>query len=234
MRVHPRLPADMLDPALLRANPAELAHRLRASRGFELDVGRLEAMEADRKRIQVRTQELQNLRNTRSKQIGMLKAKGGDVSAVMAEVAGFGEELKASEVELDRIRADIEAIALGIPNIPDDSVPVGGDESQNVEQKRWGTPRVFDFDPKDHVELGARHGWLDGETAAKLSGSRFTVLRGQLARLHRALAQFMLDLHANEHGYEETNVPVIVNAESLYGTSQLPKLEAELFATQLG
>ena len=224
----------MLDPALLRANPAELAERLRASRGFELDVGRLEALEADRKRIQVRTQELQNLRNTRSKQIGMLKAKGEDVSAVMAEVAGFGEELKQSEVELDRIRGEIEAIALGIPNIPDDSVPRGGDESQNVEQKRWGTPRAFDFEVKDHVELGARHGWLDGETAAKLSGSRFTVLRGQLARLHRALAQFMLDLHTEEHGYEETNVPVIVNADSLYGTSQLPKFEEDMFATQLG
>ena len=224
----------MLDPALLRANPAELAERLRASRGFELDVARLETLEADRKRIQVRTQELQNLRNTRSKQIGMLKAKGEDVSAVMAEVAGFGEELKASEAELDRIRGEIEAVALGIPNLPDDSVPQGDDESQNVEQHRWGTPRAFDFEPKDHVELGARHGWLDGETAAKLSGSRFTVLRGQLARLHRALAQFMLDLHANEHGYEETNVPVIVNAESLYGTSQLPKFEEDMFATQLG
>ena len=224
----------MLDPALLRANPAELAERLRASRGFELDVGRLEALEADRKRIQVRTQELQNLRNTRSKQIGMLKAKGEDVSAVMAEVAGFGEELKQSEVELDRIRGEIEAIALGIPNVPDDSVPRGGDESQNVEQKKWGTPRAFDFEVKDHVELGARHGWLDGETAAKLSGSRFTVLRGQLARLHRALAQFMLDLHTGEHGYEETNVPVIVNADSLYGTSQLPKFEEDMFATQLG
>ena len=224
----------MLDPALLRANPAELAERLRASRGFELDVGRLEALEADRKRIQVRTQELQNLRNTRSKQIGMLKAKGEDVSAVMAEVAGFGEELKQSEVELDRIRGEIEAIALDIPNIPDDSVPRGGDESQNVEQKKWGTPRAFDFAVKDHVELGARHGWLDGETAAKLSGSRFTVLRGQLARLHRALAQFMLDLHTEEHGYEETNVPVIVNADSLYGTSQLPKFEEDMFATQLG
>ncbi len=224
----------MLDPALLRANPAELAERLRASRGFELDVGRLEALEADRKRIQVRTQELQNLRNTRSKQIGMLKAKGEDVSAVMAEVAGFGEELKSSEVELDRIRGEIEALALGIPNLPDDSVPQGSDESQNVEQKTWGTPRAFDFEVKDHVELGARHGWLDGETAAKLSGSRFTVLRGQLARLHRALAQFMLDLHTNEHGYEETNVPVIVNAESLYGTSQLPKFEEDMFATQLG
>ena len=224
----------MLDPALLRANPAELAERLRASRGFELDVGRLESLEAQRKQIQVRTQELQNLRNTRSKQIGMLKAKGEDVSAVMDEVAGFGEELKASETKLDEIRADIEAIALGIPNIPDDSVPQGSDESQNVEQKKWGTPRAFDFEVKDHVELGARHGWLDGETAAKLSGSRFTVLRGQLARLHRALAQFMLDLHSNEHGYEETNVPVIVNAESLYGTSQLPKFEEDMFATQLG
>ncbi len=224
----------MLDPALLRAHPVELAERLRASRGFELDVGHLEALEADRKRIQVRTQELQNLRNTRSKQIGMLKVKGEDVSAVMAEVAGFGEELKASEVELDRIRGEIEGIALGIPNIPDDSVPAGSDETQNVEQHRWGMPRVFDFEVKDHVELGARHGWLDGETAARLSGARFTVLRGQLARLHRALAQFMLDLHANEHGYEETNVPVIVNADSLYGTGQLPKFEEDMFATQLG
>ena len=224
----------MLDPALLRANPAELAERLRASRGFELDVGRLEALESQRKQIQVRTQELQNLRNTRSKQIGMLKAKGEDVSAVMAEVAGFGDELKASEVELDRIRGEIESIALGIPNLPDDSVPAGSDESHNVELKKWGMPRVFDFEARDHVELGSRHGWLDGETAAKLSGSRFTVLRGQLARLHRALAQFMLDLHSNEHGYEETNVPVIVNAESLYGTSQLPKFEEDMFATQLG
>ena len=224
----------MLDPALLRANPAELAVSLRASRGFELDVGRVEALEAQRKQLQIRTQELQNLRNTRSKQIGMLKAKGEDVSAVMAEVAGFGEELKASEIRLDEIRGEIEAIALGIPNIPDASVPRGSDESQNVEQHRWGTPRVFDFEVKDHVELGARHGWLDGETAAKLSGARFTVLRGQLARLHRALAQFMLDLHTGEHGYEETNVPVIVNADSMRGTGQLPKFEEDLFSTQLG
>ena len=224
----------MLDPALLRANPAELAVSLRASRGFELDVGRVEALEAQRKQLQIRTQELQNLRNTRSKQIGMLKAKGEDVSAVMAEVAGFGEELKASEIRLDEIRGEIEAIALGIPNIPDASVPRGSDESHNVEQHRWGTPRVFDFEVKDHVELGARHGWLDGETAAKLSGARFTVLRGQLARLHRALAQFMLDLHAGEHGYEETNVPVIVNADSMRGTGQLPKFEEDLFSTQLG
>ena len=224
----------MLDPVLLRNNPAELADRLRASRGFELDVGQLESLEARRKQIQVRTQELQNLRNTRSKQIGMLKAKGEDVSAVMAEVAAFGDELKASEVELDALRGRIEAIALGIPNLPDASVPLGSDESQNVEQKAWGTPRTFDFEVKDHVELGARNGWLDGDTAAKLSGARFTVLRGQLARLHRALAQFMLDLHAGEHGYEETNVPVIVNAESMRGTGQLPKFEEDLFSTLLG
>ena len=224
----------MLDPALLRANPAELAERLRTTRGFELDVGHLESLEARRKQLQVRTQELQNLRNTRSKQIGMLKAKGEDVSAVMAEVAAFGDELKASEVELDELRGQIEAIALGIPNIPDASVPLGGDETGNVEQKTWGKPRTFDFEVKDHVALGERHGWLDGETAAKLSGSRFTVLRGQLARMHRALAQFMLDLHAGTHGYEETNVPVIVNAEAMRGTGQLPKFEEDLFSTQLG
>jgi len=224
----------MLDPALLRANPADLAERLRASRGFELDVGRLESLEAQRKQLQIRTQELQNLRNTRSKQIGMLKAKGEDVSTVMAEVAGFGDELKASEVRLDEIRGEIEAIALGIPNLPDPTVPQGSDESQNVEQKTWGTPRTFDFGVRDHVELGVRNGWLDGETAAKLSGSRFTVLRGPLARLHRALAQFMLDVHTGEHGYEETNVPVIVNADSMRGTGQLPKFEEDLFATHLG
>jgi len=224
----------MLDPVLLRHHPAELAERLRASRGFILDVARFEALEAERKRLQVRTQELQNLRNTRSKQIGMLKAKGEDVAPLMAEVAGFGEELKSSEVELERIRAEIEAIAAGIPNLPDPSVPQGSDETGNVEQHRWGTPRTFDFAVKDHVELGARHGWLDGETAAKLSGARFTVLRGQLARLHRALAQFMLDLHTGQHGYEETNVPLLVNAESMFGTGQLPKFEEDLFSTRLG
>ena len=224
----------MLDPVLLRNHAADLAARLRDSRGFDLDVARLEALEADRKQLQVRTQELQNLRNTRSKQIGMLKARGEDVAAVMTEVGGFGDELKASELRLDEIRAEIEAIAAGIPNLPDASVPAGSDESGNVEQHRWGTPRAFDFEVKDHVALGERHGWLDGETAAKLSGSRFTVLRGQLARLHRALAQFMLDLHAGEHGYEETNVPVIVNADSMRGTGQLPKFEEDLFSTRLG
>lgn len=224
----------MLDPALLRTQPAELARRLRETRGFELDFAALETLESQRKQLQVRTQELQNLRNTRSKAIGEAKAKGGDVAALMAEVAGFGEELKHSETQLDDLRAQIETIALGIPNLPDASVPAGNDEAGNVEQHRWGTPRSFDFVAKDHVELGARHGWLDGDTAAKLSGARFTVLRGQLARLHRALAQFMLDLHTGEHGYEETNVPLLVNAESMRGTGQLPKFEEDLFATEVG
>jgi seryl-tRNA synthetase len=224
----------MLDPALLRQQPAELAERLRSSRGFELDVSGLESLEADRKRIQIRTQELQSLRNSRSKAIGQAKAKGEDVSAIMAEVAAFADELKASEVALDELREKIEAISMGIPNLPADDVPAGADENDNVEQARWGTPRQFDFKVLDHVELGARNGWLDGETAAKLSGSRFTVLRGPIARLHRALAQFMVDLHTGEHGYEETNVPLLVNADSLRGTSQLPKFEDDLFKTAVG
>ncbi len=221
----------MLDPVLLRNQPADLAARLKATRGYDLNVADLLLLETERKQIQVRTQELQNLRNTKSKQIGMLKAKGEDVSAVMAEVAGFGDELKASEARLDVIKQSIDAIASGLPNLPHASVPVGADEHDNVEQHRWGTPRAFDFEVRDHVELGARHGWLDGETAAKLSGARFTVLRGQLARLHRALAQFMLDLHTNEHGYEETNVPLLVNADSMRGTGQLPKFVDDLFST---
>jgi seryl-tRNA synthetase len=224
----------MLDPTLLRTQPAELAQRLKATRGFDLDVDRVQSLESERKQLQTRTQELQNLRNTRSKAIGQAKAKGEDTAALMAEVAGFGEELKASEIELERIRGEIEAIALDIPNLPHDSVPSGSDESGNVEMNRWGTPRTFDFAVKDHVELGARHGWLDGDAGAKLSGARFTVLRGQLARLHRALAQFMLDLHSNEHAYEETNVPLIVNEDSMRGTGQLPKFEEDLFATVVG
>lgn len=224
----------MLDPTLLRGQLAETAERLKAARGYELDVAAFEHLEAERKTLQIRTQELQNLRNTRSKAVGMAKAKGEDASAILAEVAGIGDELKASEARLDAIRGDIEAIASGIPNLPDASVPAGADENDNVEQHRWGTPRTFDFEVKDHVELGARHGWLDGEAGAKLSGSRFTVLRGSLAKLHRALAQFMLDLHAGEHGYLETNVPLLVNAESLRGTGQLPKFEEDLFSTRVG
>ncbi|MFC0677733.1 serine--tRNA ligase [Lysobacter korlensis] len=224
----------MLDPSVLRQNPAEIAERLQATRGYSLDAAALESLESERKQIQVRTQELQNLRNTRSKAIGQAKAKGEDVSALLAEVAGFGDELKASEARLDSIRNEIESIVLGIPNLPHESVPLGQDESDNVEQHRWGTPREFDFEVRDHVELGARNGWLDGDTAAKLSGARFTVLRGGLARLHRALAQFMLDLHSGEHGYLETNVPLIVNADSMRGTGQLPKFEDDLFTTEVG
>ncbi len=224
----------MLDPTLLRQNPAELAARLKQSRGFDLDPAQLESLEVERKQIQVRTQELQATRNARSKAIGQAKAKGEDVAPLLAEVAGLGDELKASEGRLEAIRAELDAIALGLPNLPQADVPHGKDESDNVEQHRWGTPRTFDFPIKDHVELGARDGMLDGDTAAKLSGARFTVLRGGIARLHRALAQFMLDLHTGEHGYEETNVPVIVNADSMQGTGQLPKFEDDLFATELG
>ncbi|MEN5206777.1 serine--tRNA ligase [Stenotrophomonas terrae] len=224
----------MLDPALLRQQPAELAERLRSTRGYVLDVAAFESLEADRKRIQVRTQELQSLRNSRSKSIGHAKAKGEDVSAIMAEVAAFADELKTSEAQLDVLREQIETLSMGIPNLPAADVPAGKDESENVEQMRWGTPRAFDFPVLDHVELGARNHGLDAETAAKLSGARFTVLRGSIARLHRALGQFMLNLHSNEHGYEETNVPVLVNADSLRGTGQLPKFEEDLFKTALG
>ncbi|MGY1457485.1 serine--tRNA ligase [Luteimonas sp. A534] len=224
----------MLDPNLLRHDPAALALRLRQTRGFELDAAALERLESERKALQVRTQELQNLRNTRSKAIGQAKARGEDAAPLLAEVAGLGEELKTSEARLEWIKAELEAIALGLPNLPDDSVPAGSDESGNVEQHRWGTPRSFDFEVRDHVDLGARHGWLDGEAAARLSGARFTVLRGQLARLHRALAQFMLDLHVDEHGYAETSVPVLVNADAMRGTGQLPKFEDDLFATMVG
>ncbi len=224
----------MLDPALLRSQLAATAERLKATRGFDLDIAAFEQLEAERKAIQVRTQELQNLRNTRSKAIGMAKAKGEDASAILSEVAGIGDELKASEDRLDQIRAAIEAISGTIPNLPDASVPQGSDEAGNVEKHRWGTPRSFDFAVKDHVELGARHGWLDGEAGAKLSGSRFTVLRGSLAKLHRALAQFMLELHGGEHGYLETNVPLLVNTDSMRGTGQLPKFEDDLFSTWVG
>ena len=224
----------MLDPSLLRNDVPALAERLRESRGYTLDVGSLQSLESERKQLQVRTQELQNLRNTRSKAIGQAKGKGEDVAALMAEVAGISDELKAGETRLDALKGELDAIALGIPNLPDPSVPAGMDETGNVEVHRWGTPRTFDFDIKDHVELGARAGMLDGDTAAKLSGARFTVLRGGIARLHRALAQFMLDLHVDTHGYRETNVPLIVNADSMQGTGQLPKFEEDLFGTEFG
>ena len=220
----------MLDPVLLRSQLADTAARLKA-RGFDLPVSEIEKLEAERKKLATETQELQNLRNTRSKAIGQAKAKGEDVSAIMAEVAGIGERLKANEAALAEVQSKLADIALRIPNLPHESVPVGKDEHENVEVSRWGEPRKFDFAVKDHVELGGRHGWLDGEAGAKLSGARFTVLRGELARLHRALAQFMLDLHTREHGYTECNVPLLVNPETMQGTGQLPKFEEDLFVT---
>ena len=223
----------MLDPVLLRAQLADTAARLK-SRGFDLPVEQIESLEADRKRLATETQELQALRNARSKAIGQAKAKGENVAPIMAEVAGIGDKLKANEAALAEVQQKLSAIALGIPNVPHESAPVGKDEHDNVEVSRWGTPRNFDFAVKDHVELGERHGWLDGETGAKLSGARFTVLRGQLAHLHRALAQFMLDLHTREHGYTECNIPLIVNADTMQGTGQLPKFEEDLFATMVG
>jgi seryl-tRNA synthetase len=222
----------MLDPTLLRGQLDVVAQRL-ATRGYSLDTASIEALESQRKAVQVETQELQNTRNTRSKAIGIAKSKGEDTAALMAEVAAIADQLKANESRLADIQQQLATITLGIPNLPDDSVPQGADEAGNVEQHRWGTPRTFDFTVRDHVELGAHKGWLDGEVAAKLSGSRFTVLRGELARLHRALAQFMLDLHTEEHGYLETNVPLIVNSDSMQGTGQLPKFEEDLFSIEV-
>ena len=224
----------MLDPALLRSRLAETAERLKETRGFTLDMAAIEALESQRKQLSTETQELQNLRNTRSKAIGQAKAKGEDVAPLMAEVAGIGDKLKANEHALAEVQAKLADIALGLPNIPHESVPLGKDETENAEQLRWGTPRTFDFEVKDHVDLGARHGWLDADAGAKLSGARFTVLRGRLAQLHRALAQFMLNLQTGEHGYLECNVPLIVNAETMQGTGQLPKFEEDLFSTQVG
>ncbi|WP_199097995.1 serine--tRNA ligase [Dyella sp. ASV21] len=224
----------MLDPALLRSRLAETAARLKETRGYELDVVAIEALETQRKQLSTETQELQNLRNTRSKAIGQAKGKGEDVAPLMAEVAGIGDKLKANEAALADVQAQLAAISLGIPNIPHESVPLGKDETENAEQLRWGTPRTFDFDVKDHVDLGARHGWLDADAGAKLSGARFTVLRGQLAHLHRSLAQFMINLHTGEHGYLECNVPLIVNGDTMQGTGQLPKFEEDLFSTHVG
>lgn len=224
----------MLDPNLLRAELATTAALLLRTRGFVVPVDPLAQLEGERKRIQVRTQELQNLRNTRSKAIGIAKARGEDGAALMAEVATMADELRVGENRLEEIRQQISAFALTIPNLPLASVPIGSDESSNVEVHRHGQPRQFDFACKDHVDLGARKGWLDAEAAARLSGARFTVLRGELARLHRALAQFMLDLHTQSHGYLEVNVPLLVNAESMQGTGQLPKFEEDLFVATAG
>jgi len=217
----------MLDIQLLRKDIDAVARRL-ADRGYTLDVAAFQTLEAERREIQTRTEDLQARRNSLSKQIGALKGRGEDTSAVMAEVGGIGDTLKASAAQLDALQAQLADLLLGVPNVPHESVPTGRDETGNLEVLRWGTPRQFDFEVKDHVDVGGPLG-LDFDTGAKLSGARFTVLRGQIARLHRGLAQFMLDTHIAEHGYNEVYVPYIVNAASMRGTGQLPKFEEDLF-----
>jgi seryl-tRNA synthetase len=222
----------MIDIHLLRKDINAVAERL-AQRKFKLDVDAFNALESERKAIQTRTEELQAQRNSLSKQIGILKGKGEDASAVMAQVGGIGDELKASAERLEALQERISAFVLLIPNIPHESVPVGHDETANVELRKVGTPRQFDFEVKDHVDLGEPLG-LDFDTGAKLSGARFTVMRAGIARLHRAIAQFMLDTHTAEHGYTECYTPYIVSASTLQGTGQLPKFEADLFAVKKG
>ncbi|MFM2085673.1 MAG: hypothetical protein RLZZ237_542 [Pseudomonadota bacterium] len=222
----------MIDIQLLRKDIATVAARL-ATRKFQLDVDGFNALEAERKAIQTRTEELQGKRNALSKQIGMLKGKGEDTSAVMAQVAGLGDELKADEAALTVLQAKLSDFTMALPNLPHESVPLGADETGNVEVRKVGTPRSFDFEVKDHVDVGAPLG-LDFEVATKLTGSRFSVMKGGIARLHRALAQFMLNTHADEHGYTECYTPYMVNADSLRGTSQLPKFEADLFSVKKG
>jgi seryl-tRNA synthetase len=222
----------MIDIQLLRKDIDNVAARL-ATRKFQLDVAGFNALEAERKAIQTRTEELQGKRNSLSKQIGMLKGKGEDTSAVMAEVAGIGDELKANEVALAQVQEKMARFMEAIPNLPHESVPVGQDESGNVEVRKVGTPRQFDFEVKDHVDVGAPLG-LDFDTATKLTGSRFSVMKGGIARLHRALAQYMLDTHTGQHGYTECYTPYMVNADSLRGTGQLPKFEEDLFSVKKG
>ncbi|WP_439685643.1 serine--tRNA ligase [Cupriavidus oxalaticus] len=217
----------MLDIQLFRKDIDAVAQRL-ATRGFQLDVAAFQALEAERKQLQTQTEELQARRNSLSKQIGMLKGKGEDASAVMAEVGGIGDTLKASAARLDEIQAHLSELMLSIPNLPHESVPVGNDETQNVEVRRVGEPRQFDFAVRDHVDVGEKLG-LDFDTAVKVTGSRFSMLRGGVARMNRALVQLMLDTHTQEHGYTEMYVPYIVNAASMRGTGQLPKFEEDLF-----
>ncbi|HJW25426.1 MAG TPA: serine--tRNA ligase [Rhodocyclaceae bacterium] len=223
----------MLDIQQLRSNLDAVAQRL-ATRGKPIDFTEFAALEAERKTLQTRTQELQAQRNSLSKQIGMLKGQGKDASEVMAQVGAIGDELKASEARLGELLEKFNAILATLPNLPHESVPVGADETANVEIKRWGTPRSFDFPVKDHVDVGEGLGQLDFAAAAKISGARFSLMKNGLARLHRAIAQFMLDTHTGEHGYTEVYVPYLVNGASLHGTGQLPKFEEDLFKVLRG
>ena len=222
----------MLDIQLFRTDLEGTAARL-AARGFTLDTAAFSALEAQRKEVQTRTQDLQAKRNATSKQIGIAKSKGEDASAILAEVATLGDELKSAEEQLVVIQTQLQDLLQTIPNLPHESVPVGQSEADNVEVSRWGAPKHYDFEVKDHVDVGAALG-LDFDTGAKLSGARFTFMRGQIAKLHRALAQFMLDTQTEEHGYTECYTPYVVNADTLRGTGQLPKFEADLFSVKKG
>jgi seryl-tRNA synthetase len=222
----------MLDPRLLRTDLQRVAEQL-GRRGLALDTARFEALEARRKAVQMEVQELQGQRNARSKAIGKAKAAGRDIAPLLAEVDDLGSRLKAFEEALTAVQDEVSQIALGLPNLPNQDVPDGRDEADNREERRWGEPPRFAFEPRDHVDLGAQRGWMDFDAGAKIAGSRFVVLSGPLARLHRALIQLMLDVHTTEHGYTEAYVPYLVNAESLRGTGQLPKFEADLFRVPL-
>ncbi|MCG9696646.1 serine--tRNA ligase [Shewanella sp. Isolate11] len=221
----------MLDPKFLRTELEATAERL-ATRGFILDVGRLSQLEDKRKSLQVATEELQASRNAISKSIGQAKAKGEDVAPIMAQVGNLGAELDTKKAELATLLDELNAIAMSVPNLPDESAPIGADENDNVEIRCWGEPKQFDFEVKDHVDLGEQLSGLDFKNAVKITGSRFIVMKGQIARMHRALAQFMLDLHTTEHGYTEAYVPLLVNEDSLLGTGQLPKFGEDLFHTK--
>lgn len=221
----------MLDPKFLRTEIATTAERL-AARGFILDVEHLSALEDKRKSLQVETEELQASRNAISKSIGQAKARGEDIAPIMAQVGDLGSELDAKKTELSALLAEINLISMSIPNLPDESVPHGKDETENVEVRRWGTPKTYDFEVKDHLDLGEALNGLDFKNAVKITGSRFIVMQGQIARLNRALGQFMLDTHTGAHGYTETYVPLLVNEDSLLGTGQLPKFGEDLFHTK--
>lgn len=218
----------MLDIRILRQDLDAVVLALKR-RGFEFDQGRFLDLEARRKTLQVRTQELQNERNTRSKAIGQAKARGEDIAPLKATVGRLGEELKACEQDLQQVQSELDDLLTQVPNLPQEGVPEGPDETANIEVRRVGEPNRMDFAPRDHVDLGLPGGWLDFEAAARISGSRFVVMRGEMARLHRALIQFMLDLHTREHGYQEVYVPYLVNPGALFGTGQLPKFDADLF-----
>ncbi len=218
----------MLDPKLLRADLASVSENL-LRRGYKLDVTQFESLESKRRTLQTQTQDLQNERNSSSKAIGQAKAKGDDIQPLLDNVANIGDKLKSAEKELAELQTELDALVSGIPNVLHESVPTGKDDTQNVEVHRWGTPREFNFNVRDHVDICAASATMDFETGAKLAGSRFVVMRSEVARLHRALAQFMLDVHVEDHGYTEINVPLMVNADTLRGTGQLPKFEEDLF-----